>query len=152
MKPPAPWHLRLAPLAALTIALIATPAAGDPARGRTYDNTVFVEHLAQLINHYREDHGLEPLSLAEELIALAGEHSASMAAQRQLSHEGFRDRYRLASSKICVENVGWNHPTPESLLEGWVRSPAHHRNLLEPKVMRMGLAATTRYVTFFACR
>jgi uncharacterized protein YkwD len=36
-------------------------------------------------------------------------------------------------------------------LEGWRHSPEHHRNLLEPKVSRMGIAADARYVTFFAC-
>jgi len=38
------------------------------------------------------------------------------------------------------------------LLEGWRLSPTHYRDLLEPKVSRMGLAVTTRHMTFFACR
>ena len=42
-------------------------------------------------------------------------------------------------------------PRPEALLEGWRRSPTHHRNLLDPGVSRMGIAAAARYVTFFAC-
>jgi uncharacterized protein YkwD len=137
--------------ALIAAALVATPARAETAPSTPW-TTTFIDQLAELINRYRADNGLGPLQLADELAALAGEHSASMATQRQLSHEGFRDRYRMASSKICVENVGWNHRTPESLLDGWRQSPTHHRNLLEPKVLRMGLAATTRYVTFFACR
>ena len=57
-----------------------------------------------------------------------------------------------AGAKVCVENLGWNYPTPEGLLEGWQLSATHHRNLLEPRVARMGLAASGDYVTFFACR
>lgn len=130
--------------AALQSAAAATPA---PAYGEG-----FVRHLAQLINDYRERQGLPPLDIAVELIDLAGEHSQDMAQRQQLSHDGFRARLQRAGSRLCVENVGWNHRTPEALLDGWRRSPAHHRNLLEPEVARMGIAVATRYVTFFACR
>jgi uncharacterized protein YkwD len=112
----------------------------------------YVDRLADLINDYRQANGLAPLALAEGLALLAGEHSEGMAGQRQLSHDGFRARFQRAASKICVENVGWNYATPEGLLEGWRLSPSHHRNLLEPKVGRMGIAVESRYVTFFACR
>jgi uncharacterized protein YkwD len=74
-----------------------------------------------------------------------------MATERRLSHDGFRSRFDRTSARICVENVGWNFPFPEAQLEGWRASPGHHRNLLEPKVARMGLSMAGRYVTFFAC-
>lgn len=134
-------------LSTLALSLVMSGAAATerPADG-------FSRHLAELINGYRLRHGLEPLALAEDLAALASEHSDSMAEQRLLTHEGFRTRYARANSKVCVENVGWNYPTAEALLDGWRHSPSHHRNLLEPKVSRMGIAVRTRYVTFFACR
>ena len=112
----------------------------------------FARHLAQRINDYRLAHGLTPLSWSDELASLAAEHSQDMAARRRLSHDGFRARRRRTDSLICVENVAHNFPTAETLLDGWRRSPGHQRNLVEPKVERMGLAATARYVTFFACR
>jgi uncharacterized protein YkwD len=112
----------------------------------------FTHRLALRINEYREQHGLTPLALVEDLTALAAEHSQAMAAQRQLSHEGFRVRMQRTQSPLCVENVAHDFPSPETLLDGWLHSPAHQRNLLEPKVSTMGLAATARYVTFLACR
>lgn len=123
----------------------AAPASTAPGEG-------FARRLADLINDYRQHQGLEPLSLAADLADLADEHSSAMADRRQLSHEGFRARFQRANSRVCVENVGWNHRTPEALMDGWRQSPEHHRNLLEPKVARMGIAVATRYVTFFACR
>ncbi len=142
----------LRPLYAIAIAaLLAAPAAAGPrAAGEPAQD--YLQHLGELINGYRLDHGVEPLDLADDLVALATDHSDSMAAQRQLSHDGFHDRFTSAASRICVENVGVNYPTPEALFEGWRLSPAHHRNLLEARVSRMGLAASARYVTFFACR
>lgn len=111
----------------------------------------FMRRLIELINRYRESQGLETLSPADHLAALANEHSADMSARRQLSHEGFRGRLVRSNRRLCVENVGWNHRTPEALFDGWVRSPSHHRNLLEPKVARVGIGIDARYVTFFAC-
>ena len=86
-----------------------------------------------------------------QLETLADEHSTAMATQRRLSHDGFHSRLGRTTSRLCVENVGWNYPTAEALLDGWRHSPEHLRNLLDPKVRRMGLAARARYVTFFAC-
>ena len=137
-------------LAVLLAALLVMPAAAQAPAALPSES--FLHQLGELINGYRQRHGLAPLDLADDLAQLASEHSASMAARRQLSHEGFRSRLQSARSRVCVENVGWNFPTPEGLLEGWRQSPGHHRNLLDPGVSRMGLAVTTRYVTFFACR
>ncbi len=133
-------------VSACVLAALAQPASAAVA------SDGFARHLAELINDYRQRQGLDPLPLADDLVQLADEHSTRMADRRQLSHDGFRGRAQRASSGTCVENVGWNHPTPEALLDGWRMSPGHHRNLLEPKVARMGIAVSTRYVTFFACR
>lgn len=134
----------------LTLLALAITVAVTPAQAQTMDG--FGRHLADLINRYRERHGLAPLSIAQDLVALAGEHSAEMAARRRLTHDGFDDRHTRTGSRVCVENVGWNFPTAEALMDGWRYSPGHHRNLLEAKVSRMGIAVDARYVTFFACR
>lgn len=111
----------------------------------------YARRLADLINEYRRHNGLGPLAVAGDLETIATEHSSRMAAERRLSHDGFRSRFDRTQARICVENVGWNFPFPEAQLEGWRASPGHHRNLLEPKVARMGLAVAGPYVTFFAC-
>ena len=134
----------------LLIALVlTTSAAAGPVHAQGAEG--FGRHLADLINRYRQSHGLAPLAISQDLVALAGEHSAAMAAQRYLTHEGFDERYTRARSRICIENVGRNFQTAEALMDGWRLSPAHHRNLLEAKVSRMGIAVQSRYVTFFAC-
>ena len=75
-----------------------------------------------------------------------------MASQKRLSHDGFQSRLRRAGSPLCVENVAWNYPTAETVLDGWRHSPSHHISLLDPQVLRVGVASSSRYVTFFACR
>ena len=137
---------------AMLITVLAGPCAAAEASPAVSTSEAYVRHLAGLINDYRQRNGLGPLAFAGELAALAGEHSASMSEQHRLSHEGFKTRFSRASSKLCVENVGRGFPTAETLLDGWRHSPSHHVNLLEPAVSRMGIAASARYVTFFACR
>ena len=133
------------------IAVLAGPsAAGQPALALSTPDG-YTGHLATLINDYRRAHGLGPLSVAVELASLAGEHTERMVSRRQLSHEGFRDRHQRAGSRLCVENVGRGFPSAETLLNGWRHSHSHHVNLLDPKVSRMGIAASARFVTFFAC-
>ena len=133
----------------LAFAVHSPVAAGNEVPAAATD--AFIRELSQLINDYRARHGLQPLTFAENLAALANDHSVDMAARRKLSHDGFRNRAQSTRSKVCVENVGWNYPTAATQLDGWRHSPTHDRNLLEPKVSRMGLAVTTRYVAFFAC-
>jgi uncharacterized protein YkwD len=137
--------------AAIVLAFAAAPASAADSAAAHAPVDRFERELAQLINDYRQRQGLPPLALADDLAELAALHSADMASRQRLSHDGFRDRFRQARSKICVENVGSNFRTPEGLFEGWRRSPDHHRNLLEPKVSRMAIVASSHYVTYFAC-
>lgn len=148
-------------LVAITGALLAWSAAGSAqdrplriasaAGSSGVSATGYAQRLAGLINEYRRQHGLGPLRVTDDLASIAAEHSIRMAEERRLSHEGFRARFDRTNARICVENVGWNFPFPEAQLEGWRASPGHHRNLLEPKVARMGLAVSGPYVTYFAC-
>lgn len=131
---------------------LAHAATDPPEQGRASAQiSPYVRRLARLINEYRGDHGLAPLELASELNELASEHSSQMAEQRRLSHDGFRGRFDRTRARVCVENVGMNFPHGEAQLDGWRASAGHHRNLLEPKVVRMGLARSASFVTFFAC-
>src|SRR5512139_3159493 len=112
-------------------------------RGGPYER-----HLADLINEYRARHGLAPLQLVPDLSTIASEHAGRMAELHRLSHDGFRDRFDRTRARVCVENVGMNFPHAEAQLDGWRASPGHHRNLLEPKVERMGIAKSASFVTF----
>lgn len=138
-------------IAALAVVSTLPALAAQPSASQSLSEG-FGRHLAGLINGYRLENGLGPLDLADDLASLASEHSRAMADRRKLSHDGFRERAGRSGSRVCVENVAWNYPTAEALLDGWRQSPAHHVNLLDPKVARMGIAVSTAYVTFFACR
>jgi len=85
------------------------------------------------------------------LTRLAERHSAQMEVKNILSHEGLHERVRKAGRSLCVENVGWNHQTPENQFKAWKTSGEHNKNLLNKKISHTGIARTGAYVTFFAC-
>ena len=103
------------------------------------------------INVYRIEHGLGELRRSDKLDLLADRHSRNMAQANGLSHEGFRERQAHAGSPLCVENVGWNYGTPEAQLHGWIDSPSHNANLLNPRITQAGVGETSGYVTLIAC-
>jgi len=74
-----------------------------------------------------------------------------MAEKNELSHSGFDTRFAASGRMLCLENVGWNYPTPEDQVAAWQRSMGHDRNMLYPTISRAGVARVDGYVTFFAC-
>ena len=136
----------------LIIALALMLSAAHAAGAADDQADPFVTQLGKLINDYRAQRDVPPLTMDAPLSELAHEHAARMAGDKRLSHYGFEERFAKAGSPRCVEKVGWNQRTPEAEFAGWRDSPTHARNLLDPGITRMGIGIQDRYVTFFACR
>ena len=111
----------------------------------------YSQRLATLVNQYRAKHGLPDLIVDTTIVGLAREHSAAMAQAGQLNHDDFPSRVRRSGLPMCVENVGWNYGSPQAQFDGWRASPGHSRNLLDPRVERMGIGNVAAYVTMIAC-
>lgn len=103
------------------------------------------------INRYRQERNLPLLEVDHALINLATRHSAAMAKKKALSHSRFDARFAESGRRLCLENVGWNYPTPEEQVAAWRRSKGHDRNMLHPTISGAGVARVDDYVTFFAC-
>src|SRR5689334_2770973 len=135
-------HKRLFIAVALAAIAFDAAAAGEAA---------YEQHLADLVNGYRKETGLRPLVVDRKLATLAQEHSRDMAKAKRMSHDEFPDRVRRSGLAICVENVGWNYPTPQNQFEAWRKSPGHEHNMLDRRVDKMGIGVDGDYVTFMAC-
>jgi uncharacterized protein YkwD len=90
-----------------------------------------------------------PLKLASALSDAASEHARDMARHSMLAHEGSdgstpairvtRERYAW---KLVGENVASGPTTAEEVMEGWLDSPGHCENLMNPRFTEMGIAYT----------
>lgn len=112
----------------------------------------YATDLAALVNDYRRGAHVAALRRDPKLDELAREHSAAMLRARRLSHDDFPSRVRRSGYAMCVENVGWNYPTPADQLKAWRESPGHDRNLLDGRVTHAGVGIAGDYVTLIACR
>lgn len=103
------------------------------------DNINDLEILAhQQVNQYRQSRNLSPLKLDRAISQQARIHSQNMAqGQLPFSHQGFENRIEAISLAIpyrsAAENVAYNQgyrDPVEKAVEGWIKSPGHHKNMI----------------------
>jgi len=116
----------------------AAPPAATRAPGT---RTAALEHgVHELVNRYREAHGLAPLALDPRISRQARAHSSAMAAgTTPLGHDGFDDRVKALSGVMAcrrtAENVAFNRGHPDAAVEavrGWLASRGHRKNIEGP--------------------
>lgn len=135
----------------LGIAACAGPASGPSFYDRLDLKPQPVDQAAalSLVNGFRLNEGLPPLSLSPKLSALSKEQADAMAAADKLSHNiGGRLPKRLDKGGYAwlatAENIGAGYRTLAEAFSGWRDSPPHRKNMLNDKVTEMGIAATSR--------
>jgi uncharacterized protein YkwD len=128
---------------------------------RDYSKTdLDLERARQLINAYRKQHGLKPLTLNTALTEAAKLHSRDLAKWDRISHYGSDgsnpwDRVKRVGyrAKVAAENVGTGQASIEEVLKGWEASPGHNKNLLLRDAEHMGIALVqdprTEFKTFW---
>jgi uncharacterized protein YkwD len=95
------------------------------------------------VNRLRQRHNVAPLRFSEDLLQVARNYSRRMAQENFFSHNdpdgrSVRERVDEASIKwrVVGENLatsnGYINPVAVSL-HGWMESPGHRRNLLDPE-------------------
>jgi|OM-RGC.v1.023555947 Uncharacterized protein with SCP/PR1 domains len=86
--------------------------------------------VIEATNQARMRHGLAPLSIDTRLMHSARGHASSMAARNSLVH----------TSAMVAENIAMGHPSGNEAVGGWMTSPGHRQNLLDPRHTRIGVA------------
>ncbi|MFB3390039.1 CAP domain-containing protein [Flavobacterium sp. LAR06] len=95
-------------------------------------NTCELETM-QLINDYRISIGLNPLEVINHISFKSGEHNTYMIENNVVNHNNFTSRSQniiqvLNASKVS-ENIGYNYKTAQGVLDAWLRSPEHKKNI-----------------------
>lgn len=104
----------------------------------------FENQFLILLNEKRIESGNTPLTLDPLLQKLATEWSAHLAQKQKLFHRSSSfliDFLKSHSYQFLSENL---HQSPQgkdplAVLNRWMKSPVHRKNLLEPKINRMGI-------------
>jgi hypothetical protein len=112
--------------------------------------------IVELANQARAEAGAGPLKWDAALAAAAREHCLQMAAEGPIAHryEGEESLAKRAAQagahfSLVEENVAFG-PDPAAIHEGWLRSPGHRENLLNPQVDRVGVAVVASRGAIYA--
>lgn len=101
--------------------------------------------ILSLVNIHRESLGLSRVSILTPAYAEALNHTKYMIEQGRISHDNFNERSRklmtTANAKVVLENVGAGYSTAESLVNAWLNSALHRKNIEDPSVQFMGISA-----------
>jgi len=94
---------------------------------------------ATSLNGFRASQGLSQLRTDGALAALASEHSADMARRESLDHDGFMTSRGPRGAR--AENVAYGCRESACVIQQWVNSTGHRKNMLIPSLTRYGLAS-----------
>lgn len=109
--------------------------------------------MACLVNYARRRQGLKPLVIEPRLSQAARLKAADISRCRQFDHGACGKEWDAVfkasgywnprMSVLIGENLAWGESgfaTPREVMLGWLNSPDHRDNLLEPRFRQMGLA------------
>jgi uncharacterized protein YkwD len=160
------WHTPAAPPSASSAApgtswhTPATPATPAAPPSRALATTPAVESRALALVNAARARGTRcgaqsfapapPLTLSGTLADVALGHASDMAQHDYFEHQDLTghspaDRVRAAGyhEKLVGENIAYGPQTVEEVVKGWLDSPGHCENIMDPRFAEMGVALAT---------
>ncbi|WP_223199340.1 CAP domain-containing protein [Solihabitans fulvus] len=118
-----------------------TTTTTDPNPGR---------QVLALVNEQRSTAGCAPLKADDRLTAAAQAHSTDMSARNYFSHdtpEGKDFATRITDAGYPSpggENIAKGQRSPGEVMQAWMNSAGHRRNILDCSFTTMGLGLSTQ--------
>jgi uncharacterized protein YkwD len=112
---------------------------------RSLDNDVL-----HFTNKFRKSYNKAALVLRDDLSAIARKHSQDMAnGRKSFGHDGFKQRStqvkRMFESCTLAENVAYGATSGKEVVDQWISSSPHRRNLLgDYNYIGIGIASDRR--------
>jgi uncharacterized protein YkwD len=116
-------------------------AAGSPATLSAAPEPGIEAQFVSRVNSLRASRGLRQLQVDGELQGVARRWTERMVAAGRISHNPNLAGEVGGSWTKLGENVGVG-PTVDALMQAFVNSPAHNRNLVDPEWTHIGIGVT----------
>ena len=100
--------------------------------------------IVYLINQHRENIGLKTLNTLNLASKEANDHNGYMIEVGEISHDNFGIRSKNlidnANAKIVSENVAFGYSTAEAVVNAWLKSGGHKKNIENPSFTDFGIS------------
>jgi len=142
----------------LALTLASMQASADVAVGKASSSAVR-ERVLELVNQARASSrrcgderfsATTPLTPSSVLNRAARDHARDMANHDYFEHigrDGSTPKERLARldyhSNLTGENIAYGPVSAEEVVKGWLSSPGHCANIMEPGYREMGIAVAS---------
>ncbi|ENH95610.1 hypothetical protein J416_15192 [Gracilibacillus halophilus YIM-C55.5] len=120
-----------------------TPNAGG-------DVGQFQEEVVRLTNQERKNNGASELKIDQELMGVAQMKSEDMAENNYFSHTSptYGSPFDMLRSNgidysKASENIAAGQQSAKDVVDSWMNSKGHRRNLLDPEVTHIGVGYTS---------
>ncbi|MGG3738755.1 CAP domain-containing protein [Aeribacillus pallidus] len=122
------------------------PSVNQPTNSSSYEVKAFEQKVVELTNNERAKFGLPALTFEPELAKVAREKANDMARNHYFSHTSptygspfdmmkqFGISYRTAG-----ENIAMGQRSPEQVVNDWMNSEGHRKNILNPNFTHIGV-------------
>ncbi|ORX96000.1 SCP-domain-containing protein [Basidiobolus meristosporus CBS 931.73] len=122
------------------------PKKLPPSTGQTGSGTGNgdLQKMLQLVNQQRQMNGQPALKLDDRLVQAAQKHTDYQARVGQMTHD---EPGRPLSTRVnetgfkwsaIGENVAKGYASIDAVMKGWMNSPGHRRNILNPQYTHFG--------------
>ncbi len=129
------------------VVLFCLPAAVSAWKGPGNPLDPIEREVVNLVNQERESRGIPTLIVNYQLQEAAWRHSEHMAKNKVLCHSGCGDgdpgsRIRATGYKAATygENVASGQRSSTQVMNAWMNSSGHRRNILNPNFTDIGVA------------
>ena len=100
--------------------------------------------VVRLVNEIRAEQGLSQLTTNGALSAAAGKRAEEIVSLFSHDRPDGRSCFTVLSEfgvtyQTAGENISAGRPTPEAVVEGWMNSPGHRANILNPNFKSLGV-------------
>jgi uncharacterized protein YkwD len=140
--------MRRRPVSVCVVVVLAAAFAPPVAAARSHSRTRGLlpreTALVGAINSVRTLHLLPKLRVDFRLVRAARSHSGDMLRHHYFGHGNFgsrMSRFRVRGT-VFAENLYWGSgvASAHAAVAGWLASPPHRQNLLDPQLRRVGVA------------
>ena len=142
----APQQQQAKPAAQTTAPQQAKPAGTAPQQPAAQSVSAFEQEVAKLVNEERAKAGLKALELDTKLSEVARAKSQDMKDKGYFSHQSptYGSPFDMMKQfgityKAAGENIAKGQQTPEEVMDAWMNSDGHRKNILSANFTHIGV-------------